>query len=304
MSKPRRLHAPGCVVHITARTQGHHPWFTEGIRSRINAEITAASRASGHQVIARAIMPNHFHMIVRQGNVALSHLMHRVMHRSAVLLRYTHKLQGHVFERRYWSGVCLDAAYVRAAILYTHLNPYRAGLCSEPADYPWSSHYAYANAEEYADAEDADCARAGLRFFAHDDALASARNQYLDHMEYQISIDRWLAGDLPHNALVAPRPCLTGDSYWMSEFGRAAQDFQRPKLTPSVCDVAEQILVRIDAACPMDLVRSGSRARRIATIRRQLIAALLARGFRGVQISRFFGVSDTLVSQIAVSLRA
>lgn len=298
MARARRLQAPGSIIHITARTNGRQPWFTESLRTRVATEIAMAATPSGHRLIAYAIMPNHFHIIVRQGVKPLDHLMHRVMHRSSVLLRSAHKLEGHIFERRYWSGVCLDADYARAAIVYVHLNPYRARLCKQVADYEWSSHARYLTCDF--SEEGSPCAQLGLRLFANGDDSTAVR-QYLHYIEYQVALDAGSQnGQYP--ALAPPKPCHTGDRYWLDQFAPAAAAFNKPRAAISMYDVATQLLLRLDSCCPLDLVRSGTRAPRVSAIRKQLIAALLARGFRGTLIARFFGISTTAVSRVAVSL--
>jgi REP element-mobilizing transposase RayT len=301
MSRARRLHAPGCIVHLTARTHGRHPWFTESLRPRVNREISLASEASGHAVLARVVMPNHLHLIVKQGVAPLSNLMHRVMHRSAALLKWTHKIDGHVFERRYWSGGCLDAEYARTAIIYVHLNACRAGLCADPTGYEWSSHNQYLGSATSSEHERI-CAETGLRLFASDDDVEARRNVYLEHLRFQMSIDRFSAGEIAGTLLRSPRPCTSGDLHWLAEYAPSARALEWPEPAAALYDVASHLLRRLDPRCSLDLVRSGTRARQVANIRKQLIAALLARGFRGVALARFFGVSDTAISRIAVSL--
>jgi putative transposase len=39
-------------------------------------------------------------------------------------------------------------AYLLELVRYIHLNPVRAGLVSDPLDYPWSGHRAYLGQEE------------------------------------------------------------------------------------------------------------------------------------------------------------
>ncbi len=302
MSKPNRIHAPGCVIHITARTQGREPWFTEPLRARVMTEILAAGRASGHSTLALVVMPNHFHIVVTQGPQALSAMMHRVMHRCAVLLRCTHRLEGHVFERRYWSGVCANADFVRATIAYVHLNPWRAQLCSEPGDYMWSSHRAFVENAHDSPRESLLDPTVALRFFQSDEASSGRRN-YLAHVNYQMNVDRFLAGQLPSQRLRAPSPCTAGNAYWTAEYA-AATPPPRPAPKRPLYDVARALLVHLDPRCPLDLIRSGTHARPVVTIRRDLIAALLTQGYGGVALARFFGVSPTLVSRIRVSLTA
>lgn len=50
---------------------------------------------------------------------------------------------GHLFERRY-HAVRVDAdVYLRQLVRYVHQNPLRAGMVTQLAQYPWSSHPAY-----------------------------------------------------------------------------------------------------------------------------------------------------------------
>jgi REP element-mobilizing transposase RayT len=299
MAKPSRTHAPGCVFHITARTQGHHPWFTEKLRGRVASEIIDAARSSAMRLIALAIMPNHFHIVLRQGAVPLVHMMHRVMHRSAMLLKHAHKLEGHVFERRYWSGLCATPDYVRRAIVYAHLNPWRAALCTDPAEYQWSTHALYLLAsEDRTRIDDGVAVVDGLRFFTRDVDSDDAFKQYIDHVRFQMAVDRFLRGDVPESRIVAPQRCDAGDQHWYEQYASATASAPAALNQRPIFDVAQKILAQIDRDCPLDLVRTNSRARRIVAIRRNVAAALFDHGFRGVQIARFLGISASAVSEI------
>ena len=44
-----------------------------------------------------------------------------------------------MFGGPYRQAVCLDDTYLLSASLYIHLNPAKAGICSHPSDYRWSS---------------------------------------------------------------------------------------------------------------------------------------------------------------------
>ena len=93
-------------------------------------------------------MNNHFHLLVRQRDAPLASFMQPVMRRTALLLKAGLQLEDHVFGRRYWNRQCRDVNDLRACIRYIHCNPVRAGCCSDPGDYPWSSHVAYARVLE------------------------------------------------------------------------------------------------------------------------------------------------------------
>jgi REP element-mobilizing transposase RayT len=304
MPKPSRIHAPGCVFHITARTQGHHPWFSEELRSRVATEIVEAARSAAMMLLALAIMPNHFHIVLRQGTSPLSHMMHRVMHRSAMLLKSAHKLQGHVFERRYWSGLCSSPDYVRRAIVYAHLNPWRAALCTDPAEYEWSTHALYVlSSDDRARIADGIAVFDGLRFFTQKIETDDGLKQYIDHIRFQMAVDRFLRGEISNHRLIAPPPCAGGDEHWFDQYATATNAAGPAKIARPIFDVAQKLLAQIDRECPLDLIRTNSRARRLVAIRRNLTAALLAQGFNGVQIARFLGLSESAVSEIRVSLR-
>ncbi len=50
---------------------------------------------------------------------------------------------GHLFQGCY-KALLVDAErYLLALVRYVHLNPLRAGLVADPADWPWSGHRAY-----------------------------------------------------------------------------------------------------------------------------------------------------------------
>ena len=304
MAKTSRIHAPGCIFHITARTQGHRPWFTETQRELLAPEIVNAARSAGMTLIAFAIMTNHFHIVIRQGVAPLGQMMHRVMHRAALILKRAHKLQGHVFERRYWSGLCGTPEYVRRAIVYTHLNPWRAALCDDPAEYKWSTHSLYVlSGDDRARTDEGVAVFDGLRFFAHALDADDSLKQYIDAIRFQMSVDRFLCGEQFERNIIAPHTCDGGDQHWFDEYASATQLGAHGTCSRPIFDVAQKLLAQIDSNCPLDLIRTNSRARKLVAIRRNLALALVSHGYNGVQISRFLGISGSCVSSIKALLR-
>jgi putative transposase len=95
------------------------------------------------QCYAWALIPNHFHALLRTGPTPLSQVMRRLMTGYAVTFNKRHKRSGHLFQNRYKSVVCKEDVYLLELIRYIHLNPMRAGLVknlSELDDYPWTGH--------------------------------------------------------------------------------------------------------------------------------------------------------------------
>jgi putative transposase len=89
-------------------------------------------------------MGNHYHLLVETPLANLGEAMHRINRGYVQQFNATHEREGHLFERRYRSWVMRDQARQMEALRYIVRNPVRAGLCSAPKDWPWSSHGAAA----------------------------------------------------------------------------------------------------------------------------------------------------------------
>jgi putative transposase len=97
------------------------------------------------QCYAWALIPNHFHILLRTGTVPLSKVMRKLMTGYAVTFNQRHKRSGHLFQNRYKSIICEEDPYLLELIRYIHLNPLRAGMVKDLKEldkYPWSGHSA------------------------------------------------------------------------------------------------------------------------------------------------------------------
>ena len=97
------------------------------------------------QCYAWALIPNHFHLLLRTGPTPLSKVMRRLMTGYAVTFNKRHKRSGHLFQNRYKSFVCEEDPYLLELIRYIHLNPLRAKLVKDLKEldkYPWTGHSA------------------------------------------------------------------------------------------------------------------------------------------------------------------
>jgi len=95
------------------------------------------------QCYAFALIPNHFHALLRTGPTPLSKVMRRLMTGHAVYFNHRHKRCGHLFQNRYKSIVCEEDEYLLELVRYIHLNPLRAGLVEDFKEldkYPWTGH--------------------------------------------------------------------------------------------------------------------------------------------------------------------
>jgi putative transposase len=100
----------------------------------------------GHLVVyAWALMPNHFHLLVRTGERPLFRSMKKLLTGYAVNFNRRHKRYGHLFQNRYKSIICEEDPYLLELTRYIHLNPLRGSIVKRVVDlrrYPWTGHAA------------------------------------------------------------------------------------------------------------------------------------------------------------------
>lgn len=305
MPRSIRLHAPGSAFHITARTQNKTHWFTPELRDSIAGFICEAGATSGNAIFAFVVMANHLHIIVRQGLYPLGWMMQRILQRTSILVRKSFpEIDGHVFGRAYWSGLCDDADYLRQAIIYTHLNAFYAGMCEHPDDYRWHSHADYTGAKSNVP-WCLSSPGAGLPMFSQMDV-------HTPHADYARFIDYWMKRKrlplgvkyiCPEDEWEACPKAPSGDAVWKATFTAASVSgaYIRPT---DIRDRAVSILGRLAPDVSLNQLRTGVLVKKMAPVRHELIATLDASGFRGVAIARCLNVSPALVSQVRANVRS
>jgi putative transposase len=84
------------------------------------------------------LMTNHYHLVVESLRDELSVGFHRLNGVYAQQFNRHYRRKGHLFGERFWSGLIEDEEELRETCDYVLANPVRAGLCADPADWPWS----------------------------------------------------------------------------------------------------------------------------------------------------------------------
>lgn len=129
MPRQSRIDAPGALHHIICRGIERSCLFTDNIDredfiSRLEAILTETSTVC----YAWALIPNHFHLLLRTGATSISTVMRRLLTGYAVTFNHRHNRTGHLFQNRYKSTICQDDLYLLELVRYIHLNPLRAKL--------------------------------------------------------------------------------------------------------------------------------------------------------------------------------
>ncbi len=107
--------------------------------------IAALADGQAWRIYAWALLPNHFHFLVRTDQQALARSMRSLLTGYAGRFNRRHRRSGHVFQNRYKSVVCEEEPYFLELVRYLHLNPLRAGVVPDLealAAYPYSGHAA------------------------------------------------------------------------------------------------------------------------------------------------------------------
>lgn len=307
MSRQRRPNLPGVPFHVTARLQNREPLF-EGLQREVITQILGNARVGRVSVVAYAVMPNHLHILVVQGERPLSRYMQPLLRQVALLIMKRWRREGHMFERRYHASPCLDPDYFRNAVAYIHLNPVRAGLCGSASDFVWTSHRQFREGSlpEVSTSHSLAMADA-LKMFAEcdNDDMRTCSGSYDRYVIARRRLDAHAIEGGPYIGPALPT-CRAGDAWWNVWCGRPAirgsrhrSPYDEPRL--QLRDIAAQVLVELAPGMDLRALRSGARGRQLVRIRRIVIARALKAGFRNQQIARYLDVSTTTVSAAACS---
>jgi putative transposase len=144
MPRKPRLHIDGAFYHVILRGNHRRGIFsTAADRVRFIDLVAEVTDRFGMRVHAYCLMTNHVHLAIQVADVPLGPAMMRIGSRYARDMQKSLSTTGHFFERRY-RALLVDAdEYLLALVRYIHLNPVRAHLVTDPADYLWSGHRAY-----------------------------------------------------------------------------------------------------------------------------------------------------------------
>jgi REP element-mobilizing transposase RayT/biotin operon repressor len=144
MPRQARLDTPGALHHIIVRGIERHNIFADD-RDRYDfidrlGTIVAETHTGCY---AWALIPNHFHLLLRTGSVPIATVMRRLLTGHATRYNRRHRRHGHLFQNRYKSILCQEDNYFLELVRYIHLNPLRAKRVPDMdglGKYPFSGH--------------------------------------------------------------------------------------------------------------------------------------------------------------------
>jgi len=129
MPRQARIDAPGALHHIICRGIERRKIFLSDVdRDDFVDRFSRLIIESETLCYAWALIPNHFHLLLRTGNVSITTVMRRLLTGYAVSFNHRHRRHGRLFQNRYKSILCQEDPYLLELVRYIHLNPLRAGI--------------------------------------------------------------------------------------------------------------------------------------------------------------------------------
>jgi len=113
MPRQARIDAPGALHHVICRGIERRKIFRDNqdrrdLIDRLSRVVVETSTTC----LAWALMPNHFHLLLRTGHSPIAGVMRRVLTGYAVTFNRRHKRHGHLFQNRYKSILCQEEPYL------------------------------------------------------------------------------------------------------------------------------------------------------------------------------------------------
>lgn len=144
MPRQARIDVPGLYYHVFARGIEKKDIFKcESDKNFFLSRLGEVIQDTATPVYAFALMPNHFHLLLRRETVPIATVMQKLLTGYAINFNKLYQRVGHLFQNRYKAIVCQKESYLLELIRYINLNPLRSGQVrslAELNEYKFCSH--------------------------------------------------------------------------------------------------------------------------------------------------------------------
>ena len=145
MARQPRLSLAGYPHHIIQRGNNRQLIFMDVADRQLFLDLLEEhSRQFGVAIHSYVLMDNHIHVLATPSTAeALPGMMQAVGRRYVRYFNDRYHRTGTLWDGRYKSTLVQSESYLLICMAYVDLNPVRAGMVAQPADYAWSSHGHY-----------------------------------------------------------------------------------------------------------------------------------------------------------------
>ena len=142
MPRQPRFQLADIPQHVIQRGNNRQPtFFIESDYERYLEYLAFAAAAYRCEVHAYVLMPNHVHLLVTpRASLAVSKMMQSLGGRYVRHVNVTHGRSGTLWGGRYRASIVESERYLMTCYRYIEMNPVRANMVRQAADYRWSSH--------------------------------------------------------------------------------------------------------------------------------------------------------------------
>lgn len=144
MPRCPRIQAAGAAYHVTANGVARTALFRDDLdRERfldLLASVVARFEWTCH---AYCVMTTHYHLLVQTGLPNLSDGMQRLNSCYVQQFNRRHREEGARLKRRFGDVSVKSESHALELFRYIAMNPVRAGICSRPESWRWSSYAAH-----------------------------------------------------------------------------------------------------------------------------------------------------------------
>ncbi len=144
MARLRRYCPSGIPQHVIQRGNNRTVCFATDTDISVYAHyLDEAASKFGLAIHGWVFMTNHVHLLLTpEEDNSLSKGMQYLGRHYVRYFNQTYHRTGTLFEGRFKSCIVQQSAYFLVCLRYIEMNPVRAGMAKDPADYHWSSYHA------------------------------------------------------------------------------------------------------------------------------------------------------------------
>lgn len=146
MARLPRLYVAGCAQHIIQRGNNRSVCFFEQTDYAVYLnKLKEYSDKYGVEIHAFVLMSNHVHLLATpSGSTSISDMMQSLGRYYVRYVNSRYQRTGTLWEGRFRSTLVGSEEYLLRVYRYIELNPVRAAMVDEAADYIWSSFHSNA----------------------------------------------------------------------------------------------------------------------------------------------------------------
>ena len=188
MPRKARIDAPGALHHIIVRgIERRKMFYDDSDRDNFLNRLGVILTDTKTPCFAWALIPNHFHLLLRTGAVSIATVMRRLLTGYAISFNRQHRRRGQLFQNRYKSILCQEDSYLLELVRYIHLNPLRARLVS---DLKKLDKYSYCGHSVLMGKKKRDWQDADYILKHYDNKYSTARRRYRQYVKKGIAKGR------------------------------------------------------------------------------------------------------------------